>query len=377
MLFIIGGVIMAASLSLNGTVFGDVAQNNTLIFINTTSASDCKPLFNHNNSLSLKDQDTNMTSLLNIDNAMNYTNTCPFLKIIATGSCDRKIIDNAKGESCTGEDSKEDMLNSKNFDKDGHIIADTKFKRQYSWDLIDPLNNNSKFRINLDFDEHIQTKNKKINSPRLELIRLDSAGKPNMSTAKNQEIIWTGNIKDYFKEPRGKYQNETYISLQFSTGRHNGDAPDEEGKGFGILFDVSNSSNPNLLEYRENGRYSKFDYSLLQQYAKDDFVFHNMDRNGSPRFINDLLNKDDVELKIKTFIANNNKRVIETFVDDGSGKLLQYWTLNDVTKLKDFEHIKDKTGFVETTQQGSGYVIARSDNIDTRPTSFKSLVIAS
>ncbi len=373
------GIIILIVLSTfkSDIAFGDVVQNDTFILINTTSVSDCKPLFNQNNSLSFGDRDTNKTIFSNFEDNINYTNTCPFLKIIALDTCIEKTIDDAKGENCKDGDSKEDTLNQKNFDKEGYIIADTKFKTQYSWELIDPLNNNNKFKINLDFDEHVQSKNKDINSPRLEIIRLDTSGKPNMSIAKNQEIIWTGNIKNYFEEPRGKYKNETYLSIQFSTGRHNGDVPDEEGKGFGVLFDVSNSSNPNLFGYRENGHYSKFDYYSLKQYARDDFIFHNMDKNASPLFINDLLNKDDVQLKIKTFITNNNKRVVETFVDDGSGKLLPYWTLKDISKLKDYERIKDKRGFVDATLQGSGYVIARTDNIDTRPMSFKSLVISS
>ncbi|MDQ4073784.1 MAG: hypothetical protein M3162_05695 [Thermoproteota archaeon] len=369
--------MIALSTFKSDIAFGDDAQNNTFILINTTSVSDCKPLFKHNNSLSLRDHDNSKDALLNPENDVNYTRPCPFLKVVALDRCDDQTIDGAKGENCKGEDSKEDTLNSTNFDKDGHIIADTKFKKQYSWDLIDPMNNNNRFKINLDFDEHIQSKNKEINSPRLEIIRLDASGKPDMSIAKNQEIIWTGNIKNYFKVPIDKYQNETYLSIQFSTGRHNGDAPDEEGKGFGVLFDVSNGSSPNLFEYRENGMYSKFDYSSLKQYAQDDFIFHNLGKNGSPLFINDLLNKDDVQLKVKTFITNDNKRVIETFVDDGSGKLFPYWTLKDLTKLQDHERIKDKRGFVDTTQQGSGYVIARTDNIDTRPTSFKSLVFPS
>ncbi len=64
--------------------------------------------------------------------------------------------------------------------------------------------------------------------------------------------------------------------------------------------------------------------------------------------------------------------MIETFVDNGSGTDVPYWSLSNLTKLKDQEEIDDEKGFIETVNQGSGYVIARTDNIDTRPSSFKS-----
>ncbi len=39
------------------------------------------------------------------------------------------------------------------------------------------------------------------------------------------------------------------------------------------------------------------------------------------------------------------------------------------------EGIKDKRGFIETINQGSGYIIARTDNIDTRTSSFQSFAL--
>ena len=66
-----------------------------------------------------------------------------------------------------------------------------------------------------------------------------------MSAAKNQEIIWHGNIHEYFKEPsKDKFENETYVSLQFNTGHHGSNDPNEE-RGFQeYCLDVSGSSNP-------------------------------------------------------------------------------------------------------------------------------------
>jgi hypothetical protein len=110
--------------------------------------------------------------------------------------------------------------------------------------------------------------------------------------------------------------------------------------------------------------------------AGKDFVIHSLNDKGSPYFINDLLDKNNVKLIVKTFLIKDNKRVIETYIDNGSGKEVPYWTLNDLAKLKDDESISDKNGFIKVTTQGSGYVIARTDNIDTRPTSFQSYIIS-
>ncbi|MBA3750787.1 MAG: hypothetical protein H0X03_07875, partial [Nitrosopumilus sp.] len=46
----------------------------------------------------------------------------------------------------------------------------------------------------------------------------------------------------------------------------------------------------------------------------------------------------------------------------------------DLSKLELYDRITDKNGFVEATRQGSGYIIARTDNIDTRISSFQSLI---
>ena len=110
--------------------------------------------------------------------------------------------------------------------------------------------------------------------------------------------------------------------------------------------------------------------------AGKDFVFYNLNNKGLPNFINDLLNKDNVKLKVKTFLTKDNKRVIETYIDNGSGKEVPYWVLKDLSKLKDDVSISDKDGFIKVTTQGSGYVITRTDNIDTRPTSFESYIIS-
>ncbi len=53
--------------------------------------------------------------------------------------------------------------------------------------------------------------------------------------------------------------------------------------------------------------------------------------------------------------SNNDRRVIQTFIDNGTGEEIPYWTLNDLSKLKLHDKVKDKNGFVEAAKQGSGY----------------------
>ena len=363
--------------------FGDSLQKKPFVLINTTDISNCLPLPDSDNpSLMMANSYTKKNNtILMKSNDINYSKTCPFVKILPIDSCPlsnesgsktvckSNAIDKNKGRG-------EDKLNSSNFDESGLLITDTKFNQSYSYEMVDPINPQNKIGVAMDFQEHIQTQNHDINSPRIKIVREKPDGMPDMDSAKNQEIIWTGNINGFFKEPKGKYQNETYMVLQFNTGRHGSNASDEE-RGFGVLFDVSNDSKPNLLEYRANKTYVKYDFDKMKQFAGDDFIFHNLDKKGHPLFFNNLLNKEDVNLKVKTYLTRDDKRMIETFIDDGSGVLIPYWTLKDLSKLKTYDRIKDKDGFVDALKQGSGYVIARTDNVDTRTSSFKSLVFGS
>lgn len=255
-------------------------------------------------------------------------------------------------------------MNISNISDKGLLLADIKFGTQYTFKSNDPINSNNKIKVSLDFDEYTQGDLDNINSPRIELIREDSNGEPNMLTAKNQIIIWQGNIKNYFRELQDKYKNETYITIQFNTGQHGSNEDDQEG-GSGTLFDVSSVSNPNLFEYRDNGNYIKYDYERLKQLAGDSFTFHNVDENGKSIFINNLTNRDNVKLKVVTSLTANNSRSVETFVDNGGGKEIPYWTLYNISKLNEYDKVENKDHFMDTINQGSGYVIARTDNIDT------------
>ena len=346
---------------------------NPSILINTTKVSNCMPQDTtnnngSNNSTALLKTESNKTNEANINN--ETTGICKILRVSDSISC-AEYNGNRTEIPCESNDSDEDGLKIDNFGDSGHLLADTRFDQQYSFELNDPVGQDKKFRVTMDFDKHTQSENNDINSPRLEIVREDSEGVPDMSAAKNQEIIWHGNIHEYFKEPKDKFENETYISLQFNTGRHGSNDPDEE-RGFGVLFDVSGSSNPNLLEYRDDGKYVKYDFNTTKELAQDSFIFHQLDKKGNPIFNNNLTNKENVELKVRTFLTDNDTRMVETFIDNGSGKEIPYWTLNNLSKLKEQEDVDDQNGFMETINQGSGYVIARTDNIDTRPSSFKS-----
>ncbi len=77
-------------------------------------------------------------------NDINYSKTCPFVKILPIDSCPlsnesgsktvckSNAIDKNKGRG-------EDKLNSSNFDESGLLIADTKFNQSHSYEMVDPL----------------------------------------------------------------------------------------------------------------------------------------------------------------------------------------------------------------------------------------------
>ncbi|HET8792218.1 MAG TPA: hypothetical protein VFM31_00365 [Nitrososphaeraceae archaeon] len=342
---------------------------NPTILINTTKVSNCIPNYMSN------DHDNIQDSLLSTQNPKSDENKgiCKILRVSDSINCTEYTGNNSEIPCELNDDeNNQNELSLDNFGDNGYLLADTKFNQQYSFELNDPINDNNKFRVTMDFNKHTQSENNKINSPRIEIVREDSEGNPDMTAAKNQEIIWHGNIHEYFKEPKGKFENETYISLQFNTGHH-GSHDDDQERGFGVLFDVSGDSNPNLLEYRDNGKYVKYDYDSMKQLAGNNFIFHQLNSEGKPQFINNLTNKDDVELKVKTFLTDLNTRTVETFIDNGFGNEVPYWTLNNLSKLKEQDGINDENGFMQTINQGSGYVLVRTDNIDTRPASFKSL----
>ncbi|MDQ6723169.1 MAG: hypothetical protein M3Z01_02755 [Thermoproteota archaeon] len=374
-------------------------SDKTFVLITNTSVYTCSSpsISNYSNAMNSNSgtSDSNITWNSSFNNGImvkfgglnnsKIHNMCPFPNISIFNDCSLQSLNSQiDHNNCKLKRFENNKLNQSNFDKEGNLIADTKFKKQYSYEIKRSINSSSyssdKIIVIIDLTKHIQNGLPDLNSPRLKILRENVTGMPDMTSAKNQEIIWVGNIKNYFTKPAGDYNNETYVVLQFNTGRHidekNSTSNTIGKKSFGILFDISNSSNPNLLEYRGDGAvYTKYKYDLIKQLAGKDFVFYSLNDKGSPHFINDLLNKNKVKLEVKTFLTKDNKRVIETFIDNGSGKVVPYWILKDLSKLKDDESILDKDAFTKVTTQGSGYVISRTDNIDTRPVSFESYII--
>ena len=347
------------------------------VLVNTTHIANCSSVPSNTSLSSLERNGEYVVSAVlekggdRIDDG-NGGERCPYFKILVVDPCPAFLKNGSYIVCAANTADKKNKLGVDNFDENGLLIADTKFNQSYSYEMSDPVNPQKNLIIIMNFQKHVQTQNSDINSPRLQIAREYGNGSVDMSSAKNKEIIWTGNIKGFFEKLIGKYHSETYMVLQFNTGRHGSNESAEE-RGFGVLYDVSNQSNPNLFEYRANGTYAKYDFNQMRQLGGGDFVFHNLDENNNPKFINNLTYKENVKLKVKTFLTNDTKRVVETFIDDGSGTEVPYWTLKDLSKLKEHYGVKDKDGFMETITQGSGYVIARTDNIDTRPSSFQSL----
>lgn len=379
------GLVVASSIGTDNSKhnYSDNSNSSTkipLLLINTTDISNCfSPYLNDSNVLNPNSDEKPIKNpygdnlSYNVTNGFDINSGSEFCEIYTASNpstCMVYFVNQSK-KPC-GIEEEEDKLKKDNFSNDGLLLADTKFNTQYTFESPDPLNPTNKIRVSLDLGEHSQGGLEDLNSPRIELVRESLDGEPNMSAAKNQIIKWQGNIGDYFKEPINDFDNETYITIQFNTGRHTSNE-DDQRNGFGVLFDVSADSNPNLFEFREDGHYVKYDYETIKQLAGDSFKFYNKDENGNPVFINNLTETNNVTLKIVTQIDANNSRTVKTFIDKGQGKEVPYWTIDDLSKLKQHEKVNNDDDFMETVMQGSGYVIARTDNIDTKLSSFNSL----
>jgi hypothetical protein len=384
-------------------------QGKNYVLLNTTDTKNCPEFYDNpgesnktfaspiNNTSSIPHNGSGIGNITDpVEDPKTITNICPFLKIMYPYDCSSEInslseiMCDSKEEDLNQTEVEEDEDNNEEeveqaeeeipdneiFDEKGLLIADTKFNKQYSYELVDPLNSDKKIRVNLDLGKHTQGHNKHINSPRIEIERENINGSLDMNAAKNQMIVWKGNILNYFEQPEDKFDNETYIEIMFNTGFHASDAPDIERRGIGVVFDVSNSSNPYIMDYRDDGRYLKLTMNDVKNLAGDDFIFHSNDNRSKDYFLNDLINTSNVTLKVKTFLTGDNKRVIEAYIDPGTGKEIWYWTLKDASKLQHHEAIKDIEGFIETVHQGSGFTYVRTDNIDTRLASLQSLILA-
>jgi hypothetical protein len=371
----VGPVVINTANKSNNTFTHNSATKNPIVLINTTNVLNCmSPLLDYQNNSKVYSNEKELENSVSISIDSNNSNEfCKVYSVSDPFSCFVYFVNQSK-KPCKidNPDNDNKVLGVDNFSDKGLLFADTTFENQYTFESIDPVNPNYKIRVSLDFDKHSQGGLNDLNSPRIELVRENMDGKPNMSAAKNQIIIWKGNIKSYFKEPVDDFKNETYIIIQFNTGRHTSDE-DDERKGFGVLFDVSTKSNPNLFEFRNDGHYVKYDYETIKQLAGDSFIFYNKDDNGNPVFINNLTDTDNVTLKIVTYLDDTDSRIVETFIDNGPGKEVPYWTINNLSKLKEYDKVDNEDDFMETIKQGSGYVIARTDNIDTRIAAFKSL----
>lgn len=413
-----------------GQTVSHITDKN-FVLINTTSVGNCSEFYRNNSDYPINQINSTVgseNSNLNINNNAiqnndTITSSCPFLKIVYPFDCSTDQLEvneimcrfteseteNNVDEEGVGDDGpeeqnkteasylrshpnnnnnnnsdnkiriydprSEDILDDEIFDEDGLLVVDTKFGKQYSYQLVDPLNPNKTLEVNLDLAEHSQGHLNDINSPRIEIERKSLNGSLDMTAAKNQMVIWKGNILDYFEEPEDNYENETYIEMMFNTGFHNSDAPDNERRGIGVVFDVSKDSNPYILDYRDDGKYVKLTMNDVKNLSGSDFVFHSNDNKSDNYYLNDLINKTNVTLKIKTFLTSENNRVIQTYIDPGTGKEILYWTLNNVSKLQGYEGIEDKAGFIETVNQGSGFTYVRTDNIETRLASLQSIIL--
>ncbi|MDR4489783.1 MAG: hypothetical protein R2685_02625 [Candidatus Nitrosocosmicus sp.] len=112
----------------------------------------------------------------------------------------------------------------------------------------------------------------------------------------------------------------------------------------------------------------------MQELAGNDFKFYNKDDMGNPIFINNLTDTDNVIFSIVTSLNDHNSRIIKSYIGKGENERTSYWSISNLSKLKEYDEIDNEKDFMDTVNQGSGYVIARTDNIDTRLSSFSSII---
>ncbi|CAN5632240.1 hypothetical protein BH23THE1_BH23THE1_35300 [soil metagenome] len=186
-------------------------SENLKLLINTTGLSDCLSYYyfdtehSSSDSLILRD-DLKSNQTIKFGGPANTM--CKILNFSEINSC-FKYFTIQSTATCNLKDSQLTALDIDNFNSNGLLIVDTKFNNSYNFEFVDPSNSSQIIGVNLDLDKHTQSNIDDLNSPRIEIVRKNYSGMPNMLASKNQEIIWEGNIKDYFRTPVDAYQNET------------------------------------------------------------------------------------------------------------------------------------------------------------------------
>ncbi|MDF0681333.1 MAG: hypothetical protein P0116_10240 [Candidatus Nitrosocosmicus sp.] len=178
-------------------------QGKNYVLLNTTDTRNCPEFYDNpgqsnkslsspiNNTTSIPHNGTGIDNITEpVEDPKTITNICPFLKIMYPYDCSSEInssseimcdskeedlnqTDVEEGDDNNEEEvdqAEEEIPDNKIFDEKGMLIADTKFNKQYSYELVD-RNSDKKIRVNLDLGKHTQGHNKHINSPRIEIER--------------------------------------------------------------------------------------------------------------------------------------------------------------------------------------------------------------
>ncbi len=189
-------------------------QGKNYVLLNTTDTRNCPEFYDNslqsNSTSESHINDTiptphNGSGLANntepAEEAKKITNICPFLKIMYPYECSSEIDSSSEimcnskevlnqtdveEEDNNKEEVEEEIPDNEIFDEKGLLIADTKFNKQYSYELVDPLDSDKKIRVNLDLAKQTQGHNNHMNSPRIEIQRENINGCLDMEAAKNQ-----------------------------------------------------------------------------------------------------------------------------------------------------------------------------------------------
>src|SRR5919107_1179760 len=130
-------------------------STKTFVLVSNTSVYNCSSFSSpsssfSNSSSNYTNKNSNLNSIWNssynsgivvkygsFNNSINH-NTCPFSNISFVSYCPISSIDNSSeknNNNCKIKRFENNKINKNNFDKEGHLIFDTKFNRQYSFEI--------------------------------------------------------------------------------------------------------------------------------------------------------------------------------------------------------------------------------------------------
>src|SRR6476661_6766002 len=177
-IFLTSIIILVICINSSDNLFKKISaqhlSNKTFVLITNDSIYTCSSLATSNysnalNSNSYSNSNSNFSwnpfyesgimIKFGVANNSKIHNLCPFSNISFYSYCPYQIANSDRGYStCKLNGFHNNKLNQSNFDKDGNLIADTKFNKQYSFEIKRSNNSTSssasKTIVNIDLSKH-------------------------------------------------------------------------------------------------------------------------------------------------------------------------------------------------------------------------------